>query len=58
MSGDRGPDHRREGAGNAPHKQRIAAFARGLQSTELPAYGMMRPEREKPPDDFHGQPGK
>ena len=54
--GDRRPGHRIEGAENAPHKQRIAAFACGLQSTEPPAYGMMRPEREKPPDDFHGQP--
>src|SRR5699024_6466605 len=26
--GDRGPDHRREGEGNAPHKQRIAARLR------------------------------
>lgn len=56
MSGDDRPDRRREGAGNAPHNQRIATFACGLQSTEPPAYGMMKSEREKPPDDFHGQP--
>jgi len=58
MSGDGNPNHRRKDAENAPHKQRIAAFACGLGSTEPSTYGMMRPEREKPPDDFHGQPEK
>ena len=35
--GDRGPDHHRRGAGNAPHKQRIAAFALASNRQSVPA---------------------